>query len=112
MGAGLRPAESVGLPASVRNVFPSYLSRSIGALYGLELDRLVGEENFNPEVGFMRRRNFRRSYAQARVSPRTENNRLVRKWTYQAQLDCITDNDNRPASREDFAIQRGAPPCR
>ena len=68
--------------------------------YGLELDRLVVEENFNPEVGFMRRRNFRRSYAQGRFSPRTENNRLVRKWTYQASLDYITDNDNRLASRE------------
>jgi hypothetical protein len=68
--------------------------------YGLELDRLVVEENFNPEVGFMRRRNFRRSYAQARVSPRTEKNRLVRKWTYQASVDYITDNDNRLASRE------------
>ncbi len=68
--------------------------------YGLELDRLVVEENFNPEVGFMRRRNFRRSYAQARVSPRTENHPLVRKWTFQAHLDYITDNDNRLASRE------------
>lgn len=63
------------------------------------------EENFNPEVGFMRRRNFRRSYAQARFSPRTENQPLVRKWTYQAQLDYITDNDNRLASREARADQ-------
>ena len=68
--------------------------------YGLELDRLVVEENFNPEIGFMRRRDFRRSYAKARFSPRTEHNRLVRKWTFQAHLDYITDNDNRLASRE------------
>jgi len=68
--------------------------------YGLELDRLVVEENFNPEVGFMRRRNFRRSYAQARFSPRTENNRLVRKWRYQAEIDYITDNQNRLSTRE------------
>lgn len=68
--------------------------------YGLELDRLVVEENFNPEVGFMRRRNFRRSFAQGRFSPRTEGNRLVRKWTYQAQIDYITDNGNRLSTRE------------
>jgi hypothetical protein len=68
--------------------------------YGLELDRLVVEKNFNPEVGFMRRRDFRRSFAQARFSPRTKDNPIVRKWTFQGQLDYITDNDNRLASRE------------
>ena len=68
--------------------------------YGLELDRLVVEKNFNPEVGFMRRRDFRRSFAQARFSPRTEKNPLVRKWTFQAHIDYITDNENRLSSRE------------
>lgn len=68
--------------------------------YGLELDRLVVEENFNPEVGFMRRTNFRRSFVQARFSPRTENNAVVRKWTFQAHLDYITDNHDQLSSRE------------
>ena len=35
----------------------------------VSLDRLVVEKNFNPEVGFLRRENFRRSFAQGRFSP-------------------------------------------
>jgi hypothetical protein len=77
--------------------------------YGLALDRLVVEKNFNPEIGFMRRENFRRNLAQARFSPRTRNNPLIRKFTYQASLDYITDNDNHLESREangQFQIER------
>ena len=37
--------------------------------YGLELDRNVVERNFNPEVGFMPRTNFRRNFALVRFSP-------------------------------------------
>ena len=68
--------------------------------YGLEVDRQVVGRNFNPEVGFMRRENYRRSFAQARFSPRTTSNRVVRKWGYEASLDYITDNENRLESRE------------
>ncbi|HUE89167.1 MAG TPA: DUF5916 domain-containing protein, partial [Vicinamibacterales bacterium] len=68
--------------------------------YGVQFDRLVVGEDFNPEVGFMRRENFRRNYAELRFSPRPASNPLVRKWTYQAQLDYITDNDNRLESRD------------
>ena len=68
--------------------------------YGLTLDRLVVEQDFNPEVGFLRRENFRRNFSLARFSPRTANNRLVRKWTYQGNFEYITDNDNRLESRE------------
>jgi hypothetical protein len=74
--------------------------------YGLAFDRLVVEDNFNPEVGFMRREDFRRSFASARFSPRTRNNRLVRKWTYQGSIDYITNNDNRLESREASGLFR------
>ncbi len=67
--------------------------------YGLALDRLVVEKHFNPEVGLLRRDNFRRSYALARFSPRTTKNPVVRKWTYNASLDHITDNRNVLESR-------------
>jgi hypothetical protein len=60
--------------------------------YGLALDRLVAEPNFNPEVGFMRRENFRRSYVSARFSPRTTNHPTVRRWVYEGSLDYVTDN--------------------
>jgi hypothetical protein len=68
--------------------------------YGLALDRFVVERNFNPEVGLLRRENFRRNLARARFSPRTVNHAFVRKWTYEGSIDYVTDNDNRLESRE------------
>jgi hypothetical protein len=67
--------------------------------WGLTLDRLASEENFNPEVGLLRRENFRRNFAQGRFSPRTANHSWVRKWTYQADWEYISDNKNHPESR-------------
>ncbi len=59
--------------------------------YGLEFDRLAVGDNFNPEVGFIQRDNFHRTYAQARFSPRPKNNRRVRKYYYQASVDRFVD---------------------
>lgn len=68
--------------------------------YGLQIDRLVVEDNFNPEVGFLRRDNFRRNYAFARFSPRPQSSRLVRKYSYESGFEYTTDNHNRLESRE------------
>jgi hypothetical protein len=75
--------------------------------YGLSLDRLVVERNFNPEIGLIRRENFRRSFASARFSPRPADSRFVRKWTYEGSIDYITDNDNVLETRDttlDFRV--------
>ena len=40
-----------------------------GLTYGLQAERLVIGEHFNPEVGFVRRGDIRKSFAQARYSP-------------------------------------------
>ncbi len=40
--------------------------------YGLRVEHLVVEDNFLPEVGFLRRDNFRRSYVSGRFSPRPQ----------------------------------------
>jgi hypothetical protein len=71
--------------------------------YGLILDRLVLEENFNPEIGLLRRQDFRRSLASARFSPRTRNNSVVRKLAWEGTVDYITNNQNQLESREAFA---------
>ena len=68
--------------------------------YGLILDRLVVEPNFNPEIGLLRRQDFRRNLAAARFSPRTQNNRFVRKLTLEGSVDYITDNNNVLETRE------------
>ena len=67
--------------------------------YGLQAEHLTVDPNFNPEVGFLRRTSFRRSYAQARFSPRPEW-RGVRKLYYIGSVDYITDTQNRPESKE------------
>jgi hypothetical protein len=68
--------------------------------YGLALDRIVVEENFNPEIGFAPRRDFIRHFAQARFSPRTADHPLVRKWSYQGTFNHLADTSGRLESRE------------
>jgi hypothetical protein len=67
--------------------------------YGLELERLVVDDNFNPEVGFMRREDFRRNFAKVRFSPRPKQVRLIRKYTYEGSFEYDTDNQNKLESR-------------
>jgi hypothetical protein len=68
--------------------------------YGLAMDRLVVEKNFNPEVGLLRREDFRRNFARARFSPRTTNHPFIRKYTHEASFEYITDNRNHLESRD------------
>jgi hypothetical protein len=67
--------------------------------YGLGIDRMVVGDNFNPEVGFLRREKFRRNFARARFSPRPNRHPYVRKWTTQGDLEYITNNQNELESR-------------
>ena len=67
--------------------------------YGLQFDRNVVQANFNPEVGFLARPDFRRTFGSARFSPRTKKSRVVRRYSWQADLDSITDNESRLSTR-------------
>ena len=64
-----------------------------GDRYGLSAEHLVVEGNFRPEVGFVRRDNFRRSYASARFSPRPRSIEAVRRFRLEASLDYIEAAD-------------------
>ena len=68
--------------------------------YGLSAEHLSVGTNFNPEVGFLRRTAFKRTYGQARFSPRPKGFLSVRKLFYIASVDYITDQQNRPESKE------------
>lgn len=59
--------------------------------YGLALEHLLVGSAFNPEIGFMRRTDFRRSFAQARFSPRPKKNKTVRKLSFQGSFDYVTN---------------------
>ncbi len=51
---------------------------------------LIGRQ-FNPEVGYVRRTDFRRSSGSVRFSPRPKNNTRVRKYSFTGSYDYITD---------------------
>ena len=55
--------------------------------YGLEVDHLLVEGNFRPEVGFLRRRNFRRTSLSGRYSPRPRTIESVRQFVLEASHD-------------------------
>ncbi len=62
-----------------------------GDLYGLLVDHLQVGGNFNPEIGFMRRHDFRRSYVHGQFSPRPAGIEAVRQFTWAGSLDYITN---------------------
>ncbi|MFN7918330.1 MAG: hypothetical protein U0Q55_23510, partial [Vicinamibacterales bacterium] len=71
--------------------------------YGMKVDYLKVGDNFNPEVGFTRRDNFKRSFASARFSPRPKGRSRVRKWALEGTLEYLTNGASQLETR-----QRGA----
>jgi hypothetical protein len=71
-----------------------------GDKYGMNVEHLSVGDAFNPEIGFLRREAFRRSYAQARVSPRPRASTWLRKYSLEESVDYITDPDGRLETRE------------
>ena len=61
--------------------------------YGLEVDHLLVEDGFRPEVGFLRRRNFRRTSLSGRFSPRPRSLESVRQFVIEASHDYFLTAD-------------------
>ena len=57
-------------------------------LFGLQVDHLLVGKNFNPEVGFLRRLDFRRSFVAAHYRPRPAIE-AIRQFTLGGSLDYI-----------------------
>ena len=64
-----------------------------GDRYGFQADHLVVEDNFVPEVGFVRRDNFRRSYVTGRFSPRPRSIEAIRQFRLEGGFDYILTAD-------------------
>ena len=60
-----------------------------GDRYGVQAEHLAVGAGFNPEVGFLRRSDIRKSFGQFRFSPRPRNRRVVRKYSYTGAADYI-----------------------
>ena len=68
--------------------------------YGFQAERLEVQPNFLPELGFLRRTDFRRNFGLLRFSPRPKNVPHLRKVTMQASLNYTTNTENRLDTRE------------
>ena len=81
----------------------SYQSRFnyAGDLYGFQAEHLLVEDNFVPEVGFLRRDNFRRTYTTGRFSPRPRSLDAIRQFSVEGSLDYIvTANTGQVETRQ------------
>jgi hypothetical protein len=89
MGAYLARTETPGL----RGRDASYQARFEygGDRYGARAEYLGVGDNFNPEVGFLRRDDFRRSFASLRFSPRPASIKSVRKFTWEGSVEYIVN---------------------
>jgi hypothetical protein len=76
--------------------------------YGLQLEHLLVERGFSPEVGFVRRDDIRRSYASARFSPRPQQVGAIRRLSWTASTTYIENGAGRVEYRDagaDFGVE-------
>jgi hypothetical protein len=76
--------------------------------YGLQVEHLSIGDHFNPEIGFVRRDDIRRSYAYGRFSPRTRAHPVVRKLSWTASMAYIENGSGELETRDsdaEFAIE-------
>ena len=70
-----------------------------GDLYGVQIDHLLVGRNFNPEVGFLRRKDFRRTYLAAHYRPRPVSIEAVRQFTFGGSVDYIENGSGQVETR-------------
>jgi hypothetical protein len=68
--------------------------------YGARLEYLAVGDNFNPEVGFVRRDNFKRTFGSLRFSPRMRRGSRVRKYTTEASIEHILNGGGSLETRQ------------
>jgi len=71
--------------------------------YGARAEYLKVGDSFNPEVGFVRRGDMRRSFASARFSPRPSSLKAVRKFTWEASIEYFVNGAGRLETRRQSA---------
>jgi hypothetical protein len=79
-----------------------------GDRYTVQIERLKIGDNFNPEMGFLRRDDMMRDYARFKFSPRPRNRSAIRKYVYDAAIEYVENGAGRLESREraaEFALE-------
>ncbi len=72
--------------------------------YGIQGEILRVGDAFSPEVGFLLRDDFRRTFASARFSPRPTSNRYVRKLSWEASVDRFVTGADILETRKEMGI--------
>lgn len=67
--------------------------------YGARFDVLRVGDNFNPEIGLVRRDNFTRGWGSLRFSPRPKNSKRVRKYTWEGSLEYLMNGQSQLETR-------------
>ena len=75
-----------------------------GDRYGVELEHLLVGDDFYPEIGFVRRRDMRRSYGLFRFSPRPQNIGWVRRFLWSGSFAYIENLAGAVETREATGI--------
>jgi hypothetical protein len=78
-----------------------------GDRYGVQVERLVVGDNFNPEVGFVRRDDMRKTAGLFRFSPRPRKIASIRKFSWTGTMAYIENGAGRVETREgtaEFAV--------
>ena len=79
-----------------------------GDRYGVQLERLAIGDNFNPEIGYLRRDDIRRNYSYFRFSPRSRKVKAIRKYSSIGQLTYTENGQGRLDTRivdGEFALE-------
>jgi TolB-like protein len=71
-----------------------------GDQYGVQLAHLAVGEDFNPEVGFVRRDDMRRTFGLLRFSPRPEFFDRVRKFSWTGSIEYVENGAGRLETRQ------------
>jgi len=96
-----------GLSARDNDSYRGQLDYS-GDRYTVQLDRMKIGDNFNPEMGFLRRDDMVRDYARFKFSPRPRARNAIRKYVYDSSIEYIENGAGRLESREraaEFALE-------
>ena len=75
----------------------------LGDRYGVQLEHLLVGDDFNPEVGFVRRRDMRRSFGEFRFSPRPQSIDWVRRFVWTGSFAYVENLAGAVETRETLA---------
>ena len=75
----------------------------LGDRYGVQLEHLLVGDDFNPEIGFVRRRDMRRSFGEFRFSPRPQSIDWVRRFLWTGSFAYVENLAGAVETRETLA---------